>query len=215
MANIDLLQLFNSVTSSLQDNKDTLNKADDYNGNHGDNMVEIFEVITTAMKTKSDADPADQLEYASQLLRQKQSGTSQVYADGFGNAAKKFQGQQVNQGNILDLIQTVMGGVAPEPAPEPEPQQDLLGGLLGGLGSLLGGGQKQQATAKEDDGLDVGDLLNAGMAYMNAKQSGKGDAEALIGALLNSSPLQQTTHRQQSGQIVLDGLLSALGGLGK
>ena len=216
MANIDLLSLFNSVTSSLQNNQDTLNQADSYNGNHGDNMVEIFEVITTAMKEKSNAAPSDQLAYASQLLKQKESGTAQVYAEGFGNAAQKFLGKDITQSNVLDMIQTIVGGAAPAKA-EPEPQQqDMLGGLLNTLGSLIGGKKQQSTTTtQQDDGLDVGDLLNAGMAYMSAKQQGQSDTQAIIGALMNSSPLNQTSHRQQSGQIVLDGLLSALGSLNK
>ncbi len=38
---VDLLSLFNAVTGTLKENKTALNKADEYNGNHGDNMVEI------------------------------------------------------------------------------------------------------------------------------------------------------------------------------
>ena len=66
---IDLLQLFSAVSGALQDQRDTLNAADSHNQNHGDNMVQIFEVITKAMKEKQGADPADQLQYASELLR--------------------------------------------------------------------------------------------------------------------------------------------------
>ena len=40
MSNIDLLSLFNNVSGVLQKNKTTLNKADDHNGDHGDNMVQ-------------------------------------------------------------------------------------------------------------------------------------------------------------------------------
>jgi hypothetical protein len=34
-------------------------------------MVQIFKMITEAMETKQGADPADQLAYASELLRQR------------------------------------------------------------------------------------------------------------------------------------------------
>lgn len=76
---IDLFSLFKQVSKSVKQNKTTLNKADSYNHDHGDNMVEIFDVITQAMKEKKSADPADQLEYAAQLLRNKtSSGSSTV-----------------------------------------------------------------------------------------------------------------------------------------
>jgi len=52
---IDLFSLFGSVTKTLQENKAKLNKADTYNGDHGDNMVEIFSTITEAMTEKEGA----------------------------------------------------------------------------------------------------------------------------------------------------------------
>ncbi|MBN1691622.1 MAG: hypothetical protein JW901_11420 [Dehalococcoidia bacterium] len=66
---IDLAQLFQSVTGTLADNRQQLNDADDNNHDHGDNMVDTFEVITQAMRERKGADPADQLEYAARMLR--------------------------------------------------------------------------------------------------------------------------------------------------
>ena len=42
---LDLGKMFSAVTEQLSQNKEDLNKADDYNHNHGDNMVEIFTLI--------------------------------------------------------------------------------------------------------------------------------------------------------------------------
>ena len=64
---IDLFSMFKQATQAMQENKSSLNEADTYNHDHGDHMVEIFEVITQAMKEKKDADPADQLEYAAKI----------------------------------------------------------------------------------------------------------------------------------------------------
>jgi len=92
MANgqIDLLSLFKQVSKSVKQNQDSLNQADPYNHDHGDNMVQVFDVITQAMKEKKTADPADQLEYAAQLLRSKTaSGSGTVYANGLETAAKQ------------------------------------------------------------------------------------------------------------------------------
>jgi hypothetical protein len=52
---------FQTVTQSLAGKKEELNQADTYNNNHGDNMVDIFKVITQAMEQKQDAAPSDQL----------------------------------------------------------------------------------------------------------------------------------------------------------
>ena len=52
---IDLLSLFGQATKTLKKNQTTLNQADTYNHDHGDHMVEIFDVITQAMKAKKNA----------------------------------------------------------------------------------------------------------------------------------------------------------------
>ncbi len=233
MSNIDLLSLFKNVSGVLQDNKSSLNKADDHNGDHGDNMVQTFEMITRAMKEKSGADPADQLAYAGQLLRKSKSGSAKLYAEGLGKASNEFEGQKVTQQNAMQLIQTLMGGGESVPsAGSDNPLSSLLGGLLGGaqskstsqsdsdldLGDLLGGllGGSQTSTAAQDSpGLDAGDFLNAGLAFLSAKQSGESTVEALVDAVVSATPFAQTAHRQQSSQLVVNALLSALGNMQK
>jgi len=107
---IDLAQLFQTVTGNLSDNRQQLNDADDNNHDHGDNMVDTFEVITQAMRERKGADPADQLEYAARMLRQRKSGSSQMYASGLEQASQEFQGQQVTPANAMTLIQALLGG---------------------------------------------------------------------------------------------------------
>ncbi|MBT3240319.1 MAG: DAK2 domain-containing protein, partial [Chloroflexi bacterium] len=213
MSNIDLLSLFNNVSGVLQKNKTSLNKADDHNGDHGDNMVQTFEMITQAMKEKSGADPADQLAYASQLLRKSKSGSAKLYAEGLGKASNEFEGQKITQQNAMQLIQTLMGGGEPAASPDNDnPLNSLLGGLLGGaqsgpasqsdsgldvgdlLGGLLGGSQASN-DSQDSPGLDAGDLLNAGLAFMSAKQSGDSTVEALVDAVVSATPFAQSAHR--------------------
>jgi len=197
MANeqIDLLKLFNQVTKAVKKNQANLNQADDYNHDHGDNMVEIFEVISQAMKTKKNAAPADQLEYAAQLLRRKsQSGSASLYANGLEKAAKQVLGQDVNAGTVITILQTLLGG-------EAAGSGDMISSLLG---KLTGEG------AESGQGLDLGDLVSAGMGYMEAKQSGKSNIEAIASALLSGSQMAQTPHRAQSGELVASTLLKSL-----
>lgn len=204
--NIDLAQLFGAVAKNLGNKREALNQADTYNNDHGDHMVEMFEVITKAMKEKKNATPSEQLSYASQLLKQQESGSAQVYANGFATAAQQFQGKSVTADNAGMLIQTLLGG-GQAPAQSGGGSSDMLGALLGGLT-----GQSNQAT---DDGLDVGDLLNAGLAFMNAKQKGGSTANAAIEALMSASPLGQSAHRKESGAMVANTLMQVLGAMSK
>jgi hypothetical protein len=153
------------------------------------------------------------------------SGSTQVYSQGLAQAARQFQGQKaVTPENAMTLIQALFGGAQQQQA---APQgADLLGSLLGGaqqqqgapqgadlLGSLLGGGQATTSTGQQDAGIDVNDLLNAGMAFLNAKQQGAGNLQAVLQALIASGPMGQSPHRQQSGQLVANTLIQALAGM--
>lgn len=210
--NINLAKLFGAVANSLGEQRETLNQADTYNNDHGDHMVEIFEVVTQAVKEKRNATPADQLAYASEILRRRQSGSAQVYANGFAQAAQQFQGQAVTTDNAGMLLQSLLGGGQ---TPSAASQQaggsggDMLGALLGGL---TGQTSQPQGT---DNSLDIGDLLNAGMAFMNAKQQGSSTAEAAINALMSSSPLGQSSHRKESGTLVANTIMQVLGSMSK
>ena len=206
---IDLAKLFGAVANNLGDQRETLNQADTYNNDHGDHMVEIFEVVTQAVKEKKNADPADQLAYASEILRRKQSGSAQVYANGLAQASQQFQGQAVTTDNAGMLLQTLLGGGEAPAAPSQGAGAggDILGALLGGLT-----GQSSQGQGA-NDGLDVGDLLNAGMAFMSAKQQGDSTAEAAINALMSASPLGQSSHRKESGAMVANTIMQVLGSM--
>jgi hypothetical protein len=183
---IDLVNLFQKVTGTLTKNKETLNEADTANHDHGDNMVDTFEVITQAMREKKDADPADQLAYASEILRQRKSGSAQVYAQGLSQASKEFQGQQVTPNNAMTLIQSLLGGGQASVAQQPQ-QGGGIGNLLG---SLLGGGTApQQQSQQSGGGLDIGSLLNAGMSFMNTKSRGGSNLEGIVNALVSSSAM--------------------------
>lgn len=204
---MNLLSLFSTVAGSLAQNQDSLNQADTYNHDHGDNMVETFRVITEAMETKKGADPADQLAYASQLLKNRsKSGSAKMYAEGLSEASNKFQGSELNNDNVMMLAQALLGG-AQAPTPQsPASSGDPLGSLLGGMSS----GQ----TSSGQEGLDMGNLINAGMAFMNAKQQGGGNLESIIQALVSSSQAGQTPHRAQSGALVTNVLMQLLGSMG-
>jgi hypothetical protein len=194
---LDLLSIFSAVTGTLEENKSDLNKADTYNGDHGDNMVNIFKMVTGAISDNEGNDASTQLAAASKLLGGLESGSAKEYAKGFATAADQFQGGELTADSVLPLLQSMFGGGA-------APQADS--GLQGMLGSFLGG----------DDGkLDAGDLLSAGMSFLTAKNKGKNTQEALIEAVIAQSAFGQSPHRTQSSSLVASTIFDVIGSLGK
>jgi hypothetical protein len=131
--------------------------------------------------------------------------------------AQPQQQQQAPLGGMLDML---LGGGTQQTQVQAQPQQQApLGGVLD---MLLGGGAQQQVQAQsqaqqQDSGLDLGDvlgrLLPAGLAYLQAKQSGADPAAArlaLIRALLTAQPNQAQTPRQAAGTVIAQSILQAL-----
>jgi len=202
---IDLVSLFKKVSKSVKQNRDSLNQADTYNHDHGDNMVEIFDVITKAMKEKKNAEPADQLEYAAQLLREKsKSGSGKLYANNLESAAKKLTGKELDISSILIILQTLMGA---SQKTEGEKSGNLMGSLLG---QLTGG--EEGASGR---GIDLGDLLHMGMDLLSSAQGGESGLDALAGKILSGSQMAESDYRSKSGEIVTKTLLEALGSMMK
>ena len=204
----DLSALFSVAAKALAANQGALNQADAQNGNHGDNMVQMFNMLTQVMGEQKGAPPSQQLSHASQYLQQHAtSGSSKVYAQGLAQAAQQFQGQKsINQDNAMMLVQSLLGGG--QPAPQQGGSADILGSLLGAVTQ-----SQQPQRQQQNDGIDAGDLLNAGMAFMNAKNQGQDNLQAGLSALMAAGPLGQSSHRQQSGQVVGNALMQAISAL--
>lgn len=219
---MDLSSLFNAATQALAANQASLNQADTDNQNHGDNMVQVFNMISQVMANQPGASPSQQLNNASEYLAQHATnGSAHVYSQGLAQAAQQFQGQSaITPDNAMTLVQSLLGGGQSAPTQG----GDLLGSLLGGgqsqsgdlLGSLLGGqsAPQGQGGGQQDNGIDLGDVLNAGMSFLNAKQQGQGNLQAALTALMSAGPMAKP-HRQQSGQVVANALLQAVAGMAK
>ena len=210
---IDLAQVFQTITQTLASNQGALNQADDYNHNHGDNMVEIFNLVTQAVQKKGKKPAADQLAYASKMLsKQALSGSAQAYAQGFSRAAQQFKGRDLQPENALELIELLMGNPAASQAqtqPTADPNAELLNSLLGSLSGETQSGEQGQ------EGLDMADLLAGGLAFLQSRQRGESTMEALLDAVMAGSQMGQSSHRAQSGKLVSGTLLQMLAqGLG-
>ena len=286
--NIDLSTIFQTVTKELVKNQQSLNQADGYNQDHGDNMVRTFRTITRSINTKKKQGGSDSaaLAYAAKRLSKSGTGQSaQLYTQGLTRAAAQLEGKQIDQRSGMQLLQTLIGGgqaasqtsqssqggdlvssllggmMGSSQSQESSPAQggDLLSGLLGGmmgssqsqestpaqggdllsslLGGMMGGSepQTQQAGAAQgggllgsllgglsgatgsgsgaglQDGLDIGDLLSVGMAFMQYKQQGKNTLEALVAAFMQMSGMGGSKDRTQSTELVVSSFLQALG----
>jgi len=238
----DLGKAFGSVARVMKENRASLNSADEFNHNHGDNMVDTFQTIAQAMKEKKGSPPSEQLAFAGQKLGQTaQSGSAKLYSEGLAQAAERVKGQSaITPESAMMLVQALMGGQASASTGAAAQGQggmgDLLGALLGGgqtaqpaaqgqpdmtdlLGSLLGGQTQQtqhttQASAQQGSaGIDLNTLLAAGSAFFKARQEGAAPLESIVQAVMAGSQMHSSTHREQSGQMVAGTLLNALGSM--
>ena len=223
--NVDLFSLFKQVSKAVQENKTSLNEADTYNHDHGDHMAEIFEVITQAVKDKKNAEPADQLEYAAQLLRKKSnSGSATIYAEGLGKAAKQITGKELNAGSIISILATILGssmGSSSQSSSGGGMLGSLLGSLAGGasansggdmLGSLLG---SLAGGSSADSGGDMLGSLLGSLAGGASADSGEDTLGSLLGSLTGelvsgSQVAKSSPARAQSSELITSTLLNAL-----
>lgn len=206
---VDLAHLFSTVAQTLTGSQERLNSMDGYNGDHGTNMVDIFQIAAAALSKQQGKPPEKALGYAAKQVRKLPSGSAQVYATGFENAAAQFKGQSTLGANdVSNLLTTLLGlGGSAQAAPQPTPQADPLAAFLG----TLTGDTAERPTADEDTLLE--NLLEGGMAFLQAKQQGQDDMAAGLQALITASPLGEVPHRQESASLVVTGLLNALPGM--
>jgi hypothetical protein len=254
---VDLVNIFQSVTKTLTQNQPSLDQADEYNHDHGTNMVQTFQTITNSLQQNQGKSDGTSLSNAAKnLSKTTTSGSGKLYAQGLSQAATKFSGKSVDSKGALDLLQTLIGGGQTSPQTPQSSSGDILGTLLGEisgsgqsqptqasgssgdiLGSLLGqmtgeeqskptvpsqsGGNEistllgeltgsQPASSGSGGGLDLGDLLNAGVNYMEAKQQGGSTMQALTQAVMAASGMGDSTHRTQSTSLVVNSFLQAL-----
>jgi hypothetical protein len=221
----DLSSIFHAVGEALRQNRAAFNQADLLNGNHGDHMVQVFEIAARAADEKHDADVAEAMEYGAQLLEaQVDNGSAQMYAHGLGQLARQLRRYNVSLDDLLAYVQGALSKDKdsgtdqlptldqPASGKQPEPTAssgDVLKALMSGL---AGWGQIESGQVPKDSPLDMGALFEFGMAYMQAKQRGSARVEILADAAASVSPLSKTPHRYLSGKLAIQALLTAMQG---
>jgi hypothetical protein len=207
---VDLAQLFQAVSEVLQQNQTQLNKADTFNNDHGDNMVDIFKTITSAVKENKSATPSKQLASAASQLRTNQSGSAQYYEKSLNQAASELrQAKRLTPDNATTLVQTLLGG-GQASTQTSSTTGDLLGSILT---SLAGSKGTTPSTGTGQSTIDWATLANAGMEYMQSKQEGKDTLTSLIDALMAEESTKSNPYRKQSGTLVANTLMQVLGSM--
>jgi hypothetical protein len=209
---LEVSSLFQSVLDALILKQSELNLADPYNQDHGDHMVEIFRIAVRAAQEKQSGTLADAMEYASQLLQGcVENGSAQVYARGLSCLAEQFSQRQIDLDDLAPYAQVAISGKKPENGQSNGGRSgDILKALLTALAEWERLETEQPGSTR---GVDLGYLFGVGMAYMQAKQQGGDRLRVLAETVVSSSPLGRVPHRHQSGLLVVQTLLQALGDL--
>jgi hypothetical protein len=214
---IELANLFATVAQALSENEDALNRADEFNHDHGTNMVTTFHIIADAVREKQGSSNSEALSYAAQQLQLKGTGGSaRLYAQNLQQAANAARGTTMTPARTLELLQTLMGGEQERQAEQAEAAAKPTSGLAGLLGSLMGAVQQQQVQQPvQASGSDLGGLLDGllgGQQQVQPAQS-TGGLDSLLGGLLGGQTQASTKPSIGMGSIM--GIISALLGSGQ
>ncbi|MCK9246252.1 MAG: dihydroxyacetone kinase subunit L [Anaerolineaceae bacterium] len=177
---LNLNTVFEEVTKVLAINRQQLDNADDYNQNHGTNMVHTFGLIQKAVASKQDEPASEQLSYASKVLKEQSTGgTARIYADGLARASQEFSGKEFNANTVGTLINAMMGL-------DTGTQQgggDFLSSLLSSLGSQQTG--QPQAGSQQESGSLLGGLLGSLTGSASSQPGSENNLSGLLGGLLS------------------------------
>jgi len=218
-SSVDLTALFEAVVAVLIQEQGSLNRADDVNHNHGDHMVEIFQIAVRATSEVRGADLADAMQYASEQLRlQPGNGSAQVYARGLSLLAEQFRSRRVRLEELVPYVQAYLHPeheqrrLQPEQTVDEERSKARSAEILKAMLSALADWEQAEAgQAQANGGLDMGYLFGVGMAYLQAKQQGGDRTHILAETVVSASPLGRLPHRHRSGMLVVTSLLQAMG----
>jgi hypothetical protein len=224
--------LFSAVGQALESNRQALNQADPYNGNHGDHVVQIFQLASQAAEEKRDLPPAEIMEHAALLLQgQKQNGSAQEYARGLACMAEQFRKYEITLDGLVSYVRGVLvedrealrtdtrrsseGSKQSDPASEKRSGQEVpsaksgkvLKALVSGLAAW---GQDNEGKLQSGNPLDMGALFELGMVYLQARQRGGSKIEILADAAASASPLGKVPHRCLSGKVAIQAFLQAM-----
>jgi len=216
--------LFRAVGAALRANQDELNSADTFNGNHGDHMVQVFEIAAQAVDQPGSLSLADAMQAAAQqLAEQPGNGSARIYALGLDQMAQQFRRYNITLNDLLGYVSTILEENTEPGSVVGERSGDALKALVSGLVGWKSAAQNQAGSGADQDpapwylspsagsgSLDMNALFDLGVVYMQAKARNSERSQVLADAAASASPLSQIPHRYQSGKLAIRSLLEAL-----
>lgn len=207
-----LAPLFDAVSQALSQNQQALNQADVVNNNHGDHIVQVFNVAAQAAGEKMGLPLADTMDYAASCLEAlPDNGSAQTYGRGLRQIAGQLRRYDIS---LDDLVTYVRGAIEDEAtaqqnqtAANSSRSGDVLKALAGGLAAW---DKAERGQPVPEHPLDMGVLFDLGIHYIQAKQRGGSRAEVLADAAASASPLSQSPHRYASGKLAIQAFLQAM-----
>jgi len=206
---VELAPYFQAVGDVLRQNQDSLNLADSFNQNHGDHMVEIFDIAARVADENQETNLAESMELASrQLTLQAQNETAQVYANGLLQMADQFRKYDITLEELVISVQAALLEDEERRARMALPRSgEVLKALAGGLAGWSRAANHQVPAANP---LNMGILFEFGMAYLQAKQRGGDRAAILADAAASVSPLREVPYRYDSAKLAIRAFLLAM-----
>ena len=210
-----LSRIFQAAAHVVAANRADLNLSDKSNGNHGDQMVAIFETAQRAAQETSEASLADAMAYAAVLLEDMpDNSTAQVYRRGLLCLAEQFRQRDVGLVDLLAYVHSHLAEGEALPSSQIDPEKSAA--LLKALVHAMANWEQSEKTGSVGEaagsarGADMGYLFGVGMAYLQAKQQGGDRLDILAETVVASSPLAGAPDRRQSGKLVVRAMLEAM-----
>jgi hypothetical protein len=209
-----LRQAFDQAQRQMEARRDEFNRADSDNANHGDHMVEIFQVAAQAIQEDDDLAQAMR-RAADRLAGLGANGSAQVYARGLYAFAGQFAERQIG---LDDLLRYLQGSLNKENASSPSGPtgrgSDVLKALMGGLAEWKAAFNQAPTETGHGDlaggGVDMSFVIELGSAYLAARSSGGSRAEVVAEAAVTASPLSQVAHQALSGKAAVLAIFESL-----
>ena len=210
-----LAPVFQAIGAALAQNRAALNQADTFNGDHGDHMVAIFEVAARAAEQTRGQELAASMAYAGkQLASLKDNGSAQIYGRGLECVAEQLGERQITMDELVDYVSSVLGEEADQAARDDGAASDSKrsGQVLKALVAGIAEWNRQEAGGAEGgNALSMSALFDFGIVYLQAKQRGGSRTAVIADTAASVSPLGSVPHRLESGKLVVETLLKALG----
>lgn len=202
-----LLRLFEPLRQAISAQRDRFNQLDTYNGNHGDHLVEVFDVIVEGFHTHANVPLPEALQtIAEGLATCPANGTARVYAEGLRHMATHFRRYELTEAHLFQVAQALPKAGAGF-AMGLSTKSALLKALAGALEDWRAA---QEGAANARHGLSLGSMFAFGMAFLEAKAKCDDELSALAETAASLSPLSSVPHRYASGKFIFHHLLLAL-----